>query len=220
MAKIKESLINFKYIKLEQYIAISILVTFMLLNIWSSEVMIHDIKCYYVMNTEIDYSNLSSKQIREIEKIKAQEKSVGEYASTYNETLFLNQTDSSVQETKLQMYSYNCVQTISLLIDSCICGILIGIVIYMYKNLKSILKLTLGYLIIIISAVFINKFVFFSMYIDFLGDKGLVIIPDAEFEMSMYILLLLVISLTIVKFIKDKFTTRKLNNLIKGDKES
>ncbi len=220
MAKIKESLINFKYIKLAQYIAISILVTFMLLNIWSSEVMIHDIKCYYVMNTEIDYSNLSSKQIREIEKIKAQEKSVGEYASTYNETLFLNQTDSSVQETKLQMYSYNCVQTISLLIDSCICGILIGIVIYMYKNLKSILKLTLGYLIIIISAVFINKFVFFSMYIDFLGDKGLVIIPDAEFEMSMYILLLLVISLTIVKFIKDKFTTRKLNNLIKGDKES
>lgn len=219
MAKIKESLINFKYIKLAQYIAISILVTFMLLNIWSSEVMIHDIKCYYVMNTEIDYSNLSSKQIREIEKIKAQEKSVGEYASTYNETLFLNQTDSSVQETKLQMYSYNCVQTISLLIDSCICGILIGIVIYMYKNLKSILKLTLGYLIIIISAVFINKFVFFSMYIDFLGDKGLVIIPDAEFEMSMYILLL-VISLTIVKFIKDKFTTRKLNNLIKGDKES
>lgn len=214
MNKIKEFIQKIEFKKLFKYISLSILITYMILNIynlWGGVSM-------YTSNTEnsekLEQHFQMIQEIIQSNKRNADEQLEMKDGGVKNEYVVLR---SKYPE------SIACLQTgkrflsddISALYMSFIIGITIGIAIYMYTKFNKIWTLSIGYLVlgIILFALYlidINIMVV-SFNTDLMGTEYTAGIID---DTSLFILSIIGISLIVIKILKNFYTAKKLNKLI------
>ena len=121
--------------------------------------------------------------------------------------------------TSLYDYMYVIGIQVEILEHSIYIGLLIGLLTYMYSKSKKIIKLFIGYLMVIIILLIGNCFSFPSFEIRLLCNTFKSDYFYIE-DFTMASIVLFAIILIIVKFIKNLITVRNLNSMIKTNSAS
>ena len=207
MKKIKEYMKEIEIKKVLKNCCISICTLYFILNI------------LYLIPTIKDYSSLGKELEKFEEYLIISEEGIKNNSLKENDDYFLSKMEIKYPGAVYALTEKCGVfgELINNLYISIFTGTFIGIALYMYSKSKNIIKLIIGYLIMVVIIFCISELIVGShtMFgIDF-GDKGGFYFGGQwGYDMPIIVVVFITIILVIIKFIKNKVIAKKLNELL------